>query len=118
MAKNQRDLKTVNRQKENTEGAESMACRLTKTKFIICMSLIMSHLTGCGSYSNKFDCPYGEGLGCASVSKVNKMLDANMVDTEDKLVSGASSQSQQQIPIYYGPMRPGQTMTFKGIPVI
>ena len=116
MAKTQRELKTVNRQTENTEGAESMACRLTKTKFIICMSLIMSHLTGCGSYSNKFDCPYGEGLGCASVSKVNKMLDANMVDTEDKL--GTVSNSRQQIPIYYGPIRPAQTMTFKGIPVI
>ena len=94
-----------------------MTKHLTRTKFVICMGLIISHLTGCGSYSNKFDCPYGEGLGCASVSKVNKMLDADMVDLQDRL-STTSSTSQTQIPIYFGPMRPSQTITFNGIPVI
>lgn len=89
--------------------------KMIKAAFLGSLALT---LTGCGSYSNKFDCPYGEGLGCASVSKVNKMLDENMVEIEDKLPSVPSAQLQQQIPIYYGPMRPSQIMTFKGIPVI
>ena len=116
-------LKMMNHQKEhNPEGVEYMKRNLTRTKFVICMGLIISHLTGCGSYSNKFDCPYGEGLGCASVSKVNKMLDADMVDLQDRLSTTSSysstSSSQTQIPIYFGPMRPSQTITFNGIPVI
>jgi len=97
-----------------------MTSNLTKTKFVICIGLIISQLTGCGSYSNKFDCPYGEGLGCASVSKVNKMLDADMVDLQDRIsiTSSSSTTSQTQIPIYFGPMRPPQTITFNGMPVI
>lgn len=76
-------------------------------------------LSGCSSnYSNKFDCPYGEGLGCASVSKVNKMLDAQMVDTQDYLPSTVKGNPQQQIPIYFGPNRPSQNMIFNGIPVL
>lgn len=118
MVEGQAAFKMINEQKENNpEGVEYMKKHLTRTKFVICMGLIISHLTGCGSYSNKFDCPYGEGLGCASVSKVNKMLDADMVDLQDRL-STTSSNSQTQIPIYFGPMRPAQTITFNGIPVI
>lgn len=36
-------------------------------------------LTGCGSYSNQFDCPIGPGLKCASLSEVNDQIDAGHV---------------------------------------
>ncbi|MGI4851421.1 MAG: hypothetical protein ACRYGR_05720 [Janthinobacterium lividum] len=32
-------------------------------------------LTACGSYSNQFDCPIGQGLKCASLSEVNQKID-------------------------------------------
>lgn len=95
-----------------------MKSTLRRIKYVIGIGLSVSHLTGCSSYANKFDCPYGEGLGCASVSKVNKMLDGNMVDIDDRLSSSSSSVKQTQIPIYFGPMRPSQTITFNGIPVV
>lgn len=82
---------------------------------IISFFALTTSLMGCSSYSSKFDCPYGEGLGCASVSKVNKMLDAEMVDIEDRV---GSSQSNKQIPIYFGPARPLQMITINRLPVI
>lgn len=32
-------------------------------------------LTACGSYSQQFDCPIGQGLKCASLSEVNQKID-------------------------------------------
>jgi len=32
-------------------------------------------LSGCSSYSETFDCPAGQGVGCKSLSKVNQMVE-------------------------------------------
>lgn len=42
----------------------------TKLSFLFAFAL-----TGCGSYSNQFDCPIGQGLKCASLSEVNQKID-------------------------------------------
>ena len=42
-------------------------------------SLSLSACTG-STYSSHFDCPMGEGAGCASISRVNKMIDRQEID--------------------------------------
>ncbi|WP_010304190.1 hypothetical protein [Candidatus Odyssella thessalonicensis] len=79
---------------------------MTYQSLILCLVL-----TGCSSYSSNFDCPYGEGVGCASVSKVNKMLDHNLIETEDR--SLPSKPKQRQIHIYYGPQKMDKIITLK-----
>lgn len=65
-------------------------------------------LAGCtgSTYSSHFDCPYGTGAGCASLSKVNKMIDRHEIDLdEDESVcsSGTCNPKKKQLYIYYGP---------------
>lgn len=37
-------------------------------------------LNGCGVYKSKFDCPPGLGVGCAPVSKVQRLTKSNSLD--------------------------------------
>ncbi len=69
-------------------------------------------LTGCSSYSSHFDCPYGEGVGCSSLSKVNRMLDQNLIDTSEE-ISVPTLQNKRQIHIYYGPKKMDKVITIK-----
>ena len=58
------------------------------------------------TYSNHFDCPYGTGAGCASLSKVNKMIDRHEIDLdedESNCGSGSCASKKKQVYIYYGP---------------
>lgn len=67
--------------------------------------LFLSACTG-STYSSHFDCPYGTGAGCASLSKVNKMIDRHEIDLdEDESVcsSGTCNLNKKQVLIYYGP---------------
>lgn len=67
--------------------------------------LLLNACTG-STYSSHFDCPYGTGAGCASLSKVNKMIDRHEIDLdEDKSVcsSGTCASKKKQVLIYYGP---------------
>ncbi|MBX9804257.1 MAG: hypothetical protein K2Y18_00710 [Alphaproteobacteria bacterium] len=68
-----------------------------------CLSLV-----GCtgSTYSSHFDCPYGTGAGCASLSKVNKMIDRHEIDLdEDESLcsTGSCTSKKKQVVIYYGP---------------
>ena len=78
--------------------------RITKGLALLgCLSL--GACTG-STYSSHFDCPYGTGAGCASLSKVNKMIDRNEIDLdedESPCSSGACSLKKKQVHIYYGP---------------
>ncbi len=60
-------------------------------------------LSGCAgtTYSSHFDCPYGQGLGCASLSKVNKMIDQGEVDFGEDIPKA----KKKNIHLYYGPNR-------------
>ena len=42
--------------------------------------LLLLVLTGCGSYSNSFDCPIRKGLNCAPLSAVNDKIDRKELD--------------------------------------
>lgn len=68
-------------------------------------SLLLSGCTG-STYSSHFDCPMGEGAGCASISKVNKMIDRQEIDPghdDASLAKGFSKLPGRQIYVYYGP---------------
>jgi len=68
-----------------------------------CLSL--ASCTG-STYSSHFDCPYGTGAGCASLSKVNKMIDRHEIDLdedESNCSSGSCISKNKQVLIYYGP---------------
>ena len=68
-------------------------------------------LSGCSAYNNKFDCPYGEGLGCASVSKVNRLIDQNKIDldTDDN-----NKPQKKRLHVYYGPHQLSQLVEIEG----
>lgn len=40
-------------------------------------------LVGCSSYKENFDCPVGTGMGCASLSRVNKAMDKGRIQIEE-----------------------------------
>lgn len=77
-------------------------------------------LAGCTgrTYSGHFDCPMGEGAGCASISRVNKMIDRQEIDLVEGRLPGsddvplinpstnsavAPQASSNQVYVYYGP---------------
>lgn len=78
--------------------------KLTRSlALLVCFS--MGGCTG-STYSNHFDCPYGAGVGCASLSKVNKMIDRHEIDLdedESNCGSGSCASKKKQVYIYYGP---------------
>ena len=83
-----------------------------------CISLV-----GCtgSTYSSHFDCPYGTGAGCASLSKVNKMIDHHEIDLdEDKSVcsSDTCNPKKKQLLIYYGPNQISKVISIDESPVI
>ena len=85
--------------------------------------LLLAGCTG-STYSGHFDCPMGEGAGCASISRVNKMIDRQEINLVEGLlpVEGrlpgsddvplinpstnsavAPQASSNQVYVYYGP---------------
>lgn len=69
--------------------------------------LVLSGCTG-STYSSHFDCPMGDGAGCASISSVNKMIDRREIDLNgDDIPTGdgtpVTRSSVPQVYVYYGP---------------
>ena len=79
---------------------------------------VLLGLSGCSPYSNKFDCPYGQGMGCASLSTVNNMVDANNLALSSDVRSLSTAhhqddpQSQSAI-VYRGENQPTQMIRFQ-----
>jgi|GEM_PF-2790395 len=80
---------------------------------VVVFGLSLSACTGL-TYSSHFDCPMGEGAGCASISRVNKMIDRQEIDLgHDDTPSGNGGCARQiespstafgnQVYVYYGP---------------
>ena len=46
--------------------------------------LIVLMLSGCSTWSGDFDCGVGQGMKCASLSKVNKAMDRGEIDLDDE----------------------------------
>lgn len=78
----------------------------------LALVLLGAGLSGCSQYSSNFDCPYGEGVGCASLSKVNRLLDQGRIETSDDL-SVPYLKGKRQIPVYFGPDRMDKMITIK-----
>lgn len=74
--------------------------------------MLVVGLAGCSNYSSNFDCPYGDGVGCASLSKVNRLLDQGRIDTSDDL-SIPPLKNKRQIPVYFGPEKMDKIITIK-----
>lgn len=51
---------------------------------LIFLSLAL-FLEGCSSYEVDFDCPAGKGLRCASLSTVNRHIDAGVLGGEEEV---------------------------------
>ena len=74
---------------------------------VMASCLVLSGCTG-STYSSHFDCPMGEGAGCASISRVNKMIDRREIDLNgDDLSTGdgtpVTRTPANQVYVYYGP---------------
>lgn len=69
-------------------------------------------LSGCSSYSSNFDCPYGKGLGCSSLSTVNKVVDSNTLDRESDLHGLGGLKKNNSTVIFFGDERPSELVTF------
>lgn len=48
-----------------------------------CLILGLVALPGCSSYSETFDCPAGQGVGCKSLSRVNQMVEKGDLPYKD-----------------------------------
>lgn len=78
----------------------------------LALVVLVAGLSGCSHYSSNFDCPYGDGVGCASLSKVNSFLDQGRIDTSDDL-SVPHLKGKRQIPVYFGPEKMDKMITIK-----
>ena len=55
-----------------------------------CLIVALIALSGCSSYSETFDCPAGQGVGCKSLSRVNQMVETGDLPYKDPDDSGSS----------------------------
>ena len=44
----------------------------------------LAALSGCSTYSETFDCPPGRGVGCKSLSKINRMVEEGQLPLEER----------------------------------
>ncbi len=59
--------------------------------------LPLMSLVGCSTYKEQFDCPVGTGMGCASLSKVNKAMDKGYIQIEDDSPHDEKTQSVPKV---------------------
>jgi hypothetical protein len=65
-------------------------------------------LSGCSIYSSDFDCPYGNGMGCSSLSTVDKMVDSKTLDLESNLAGLSQLEKNRAAIVYFGKERMGR----------
>jgi conjugal transfer pilus assembly protein TraV len=53
---------------------------LKQCAFIFAHLMVISLLSGCSTTSEVFECEAGKGIGCKSISEVNKMVDQGQVE--------------------------------------
>src|SRR5438132_707356 len=78
-----------------------------KRSFLVIALLL---LPGCSSYSETFDCPAGQGVGCKSLSKVNQMVEKGDLPHKDPEDSSSSDvikprfvKTDQAAPLHLNP---------------
>ena len=78
--------------------------RILTLKTLVLSTLIPFTLTGCGTYSEHFDCPVGTGMKCTSLSTINKRIDAHEIDLGEEPESSQSNLIKStERKIYYTP---------------
>lgn len=84
-----------------------------RSRLLAALSLSLGGLLmgGCSSYSSSFDCPYGKGAGCSSVSRVNTMIDNQQIDLGEGELGTPASIKMKNIQIFYGPERLSKIVT-------
>lgn len=83
-----------------------------KIESVIMGILCSVGFSACSTYSSTLDCPYGEGLGCASISRVNHMVDAQRINLDEDLCGRTQGPAEKRVfYIYYGPDHTGQHVT-------
>jgi len=65
----------------------------------IFLSFICLFLTGCSTSSETFDCQVGQGVGCKSISTVNKMVDQGYLEDEKGEEAAPSSVLSSSSPV-------------------
>ena len=71
---------------------------LKALKFISII-VVLQGLGGCTKMSGTFDCPYGKGVGCRSITEVNQMVNDgkfNSVDSQASLQSPIVTSNKPQ----------------------
>ena len=108
-----RDKKSRDGQEiEKNQKVETIKRRQNHKNVILSLGALLGCITlpGCtgSTYYSHFDCPMGEGAGCASISRVNKMIDRREIDLNgDDISTGdgtpVTRTSVPQVYVYYGP---------------
>lgn len=95
------------------EGRSSRECKERGLiRALPLLALMGMGLSGCSTYSSNFDCPYGTGMGCSSLSTVNKVVDANALDRESDLKGLGGLKNNTSTMIYFGSEAPSELITF------
>jgi hypothetical protein len=86
-----------------------------------CLILALIGLSGCSSYSETFDCPAGQGVGCKSLSRVNQMVekgDLPFKDPEESVSSDVISprlvKTDQAAPLHLNADIMGEPVMYAG----
>ena len=108
-----KDEKSLDEQEiEKNQKVETIKRRQNHKNVILSLGALLGCITlpGCtgSTYSSHFDCSMGEGAGCASISRVNKMIDRREIDLNgDDISTGdgtpVTRTSVPQVYVYYGP---------------
>lgn len=79
-------------------------CVTSRISKLLLLTALFS-LPGCtgSTYDSHFDCPIGVGVGCASLSRVNRMIDRQEIDLGDEEGKTGAKSIERQVYIYYGP---------------
>ena len=68
------------------EGFKLNGQGLKALKFISIV-VVLQGLSGCSKMSGTFDCPYGKGVGCRSITEVNQMVNDGKLSGLDSVES-------------------------------
>ncbi|MBY0462595.1 MAG: type IV conjugative transfer system lipoprotein TraV [Alphaproteobacteria bacterium] len=81
--------------------------KLSANKPFLPFLLVLTLLSGCSTSSEVFECEAGKGIGCKSISEVNKMVDTG------KLANNEESDSLKAV----APVFAQNTLSFRANPV-
>jgi conjugal transfer pilus assembly protein TraV len=85
--------------KLNVQGLKAL-------KFISIV-VVLQGLSGCSKMSGTFDCPYGKGVGCRSITEVNQMVNDGKLSgldseraTQNKAIVAVKCNKPEAIALY------------------